>query len=250
MSRRRAAQRNAALPAYTCCVAALLASLLVLMCMPSSAPAADVGQLIGDAQVPGLSMAVIRNGGIETLTAAGVRNARDGAPIDQHTIFDAASLSKPVFAYAVLQLIEGGALALDTPLARHVPDYVPDDPHAGAITVRHVLSHTSGLPNWRTADLPLKTYFPPGESFSCSGEGFVWLQRVVDAITGDPIDVLLHRLVFEPLNMRQSSFVWQSAFDANYADPHDAPLVPDLKKKPANANAAASLQSPLATMPA
>ena len=70
-----------------------------------------------------------------------MRNARDGAPIDEQTIFDAASLSKPVFAYVVLQLIEGRGLALDTPLSRHVPDYVPDDPRAGAITVRHVLSH-------------------------------------------------------------------------------------------------------------
>jgi CubicO group peptidase (beta-lactamase class C family) len=188
-------------------------------------------------------MGVIRNRGIESLTPTGVRNARDGAPIDQQTIFDAASLSKPVFAFAVLQLIDAGALTLDTPLARHVPDYVRDDRRADAITVRHVLSHSSGLPNWRTVDLPLKTYFPPGERFSYSGEGFVWLQRVVEAITGGPIDVLLHRLAFEPLGMRQSNFVWQFTFDANYADPHDAALVPDLKKKPATANTAASLQT-------
>jgi CubicO group peptidase (beta-lactamase class C family) len=242
-SANRLSERSAALPIYSRQVAALLVTLLVRSTMPSSATAADVGQLITDAQVPGLSMAVIRNGGIETLTAAGVRNARDGAPIDQQTIFDAASLSKPVFAYAVLQLIDAGALTLDTPLARHAPDYVPDDPRAGAITVRHVLSHSSGLPNWRSIDLPLKTYFPPGERFSYSGEGFVWLQRVVEAITGDPIGVLLYRLVFEPLAMRQSSFVWQSAFDANYADPHDATLASDLKKKPATANTAASLQT-------
>ena len=74
--------------------------------MPRSG-AADVGQLITDAQVPGLSMAVIRNGGIESLTAAGVRNARDCAPIDEQTTFDAASLSKPVFAYAVLHSFSG-----------------------------------------------------------------------------------------------------------------------------------------------
>jgi len=224
-------------------VAARFNTLLVLTTMPSSAAAAKIAQLITDAHVTGLSMAIIRNGSIESVTAAGVRNARDGALINEHTIFDAASLSKPVFAYAVLQLIDAGVLALDTPLARHVSDYVPDDPRAGAIAVRHVLSHTSGLPNWRTSDFPLKTYFAPGARFSYSGEGFVWLQRTVEAITGDPINVLLHRLVFEPLEMRQSSFVWQSAFDANYADPHDAALVPDLKKKPASANTAASLQT-------
>jgi len=243
MSANRLSERSAALPASTRPLAALLVSLLVLTTMPSGAPAADVGQLIADAQVPGMSMAVIRNGGIETLTVAGVRNARDGAPIDQQTIFDAASLSKPVFAYAVLQQIDAGALALDTPLSRYAPDYVPEDSRASTITVRHVLSHSSGLPNWRTADLPLKTYFPPGERFSYSGEGFVWLQRVAEAMTGDPIDVLLHRLVFEPLEMRHSSFVWKSTFDANHADPHDAALAPDLKKKPVTANTAASLQT-------
>src|SRR5262245_21578016 len=108
--------------------------------MPSSAPATDVGQLISEAQVPGLSMAVIRDGSIETLATAGVRNARDGAPIDEQTIFDAASLSKPVFAYAVLQLIDAGALVLDTPLARHVLVYVQGVPLADTITVRQVLS--------------------------------------------------------------------------------------------------------------
>jgi CubicO group peptidase (beta-lactamase class C family) len=216
---------------------------LVLTTMSNTASATDVGGLISEAQVPGLSMAVIRNGRLETITSVGVRNARDGTVVDEQTIFDAASLSKPVFAYAVLQLVDTGALALDMPLARHVPDYVSDDPRANAITIRHVLSHSSGLPNWRTTDLPLKTYFSPGERFSYSGEGFVWLQRVVEAATGDAVDVLLRRLVFEPLKMRQSSFVWQSAFMANYADPHDAELVPDRKTKPTTANTAASLQT-------
>jgi CubicO group peptidase (beta-lactamase class C family) len=54
---------------------------------------------------------------------------------------------------------------------------------------------------------------------------------------------MLHRLVFEPLDMRHSSFVWQSAFDANYADPHDASVIADRKKKPLSANTAASLQT-------
>ena len=208
-----------------------------------NSPAGDVQQLIADARVPGLSMAVIRDGNLEPMTAVGVRNSQSSAPVDDQTIFDAASLSKPVFAYAVLQLVDAGALTLDTPLSQYVPDYVPDDPRAAGVTVRHVLSHSSGLPNWRSANLPLRTYFAPGERFSYSGEGFVWLQRVVEAIAREPIDVVLHRLVFKPLAMRRSSYVWQSAFDANYADPHDAMLAADLKKKPSIANTAASLQT-------
>ena len=171
--------------------------------------ASAVQQLIADARVPGLSMAVIRDRQAAALTAVGVRNVQSGAAVDQQTIFSAASLSKPLFAYAVLQLVDAGKLALDTPLSLHVPDYVADDPRAAAITVRHVLSHTSGLPNWRSADLPLKTRFPPGERFSYSGEGFVWLQHVVAAVTGKSIDATLRRLVFEPLGMSRSSYVWQ-----------------------------------------
>jgi len=118
-----------------------------------------VQQLIADARVPGLSMAVIHDRQATALTAVGVRNSLDRAAVDQQTIFAAASLSKPLFAYAVLQLVDAGKLAFDTPLSLHVPDYVTDDPRAAAVTVRHVLSHTSGLPNWRSVDLPLKTYF-------------------------------------------------------------------------------------------
>jgi CubicO group peptidase (beta-lactamase class C family) len=205
--------------------------------------ASAVQQLITDARVPGLSMAVIGDGQATALTAVGVRNAIGRGCVDQQTIFSAASLSKPLFAYAVLQLVDAGKLALDAPLSLHVPDYVADDPRAAAVTIRHVLSHTSGLPNWRSVDLPLKTTFPPGERFSYSGEGFVWLQRVVEVVTGESLDTTLRRLVFVPLGMQRSSYIWQPAYDANYADPHDAEMTPGLKVKPSEPNAAASLQT-------
>jgi CubicO group peptidase (beta-lactamase class C family) len=203
--------------------------------------ASAVSQLITGARVPGLSMAVI--GDRQALTVCGVRNAIDRTAVDQQTIFGAVSLSKPLFAYAVLQLTDAGKLALDTPLSLHVPDYVADDPRAAAVTVRHVLSHTSGLPNWRSVDLPLKTYFAPGERFSYSGEGFVWLQRVVEAVTGESLDATLRRLIFDPLGMHRSSYIWQPAFEANYADPHDAEMEPGIKIKPSVPNTAASLQT-------
>lgn len=208
--------------------------------MPSPAVSA-VQQLMTNAKVPGLSMAVISDRQPTAQTTAGVRNAIDGAAVDQQTIFAAASLSKPVFAYAVLQLVDAGKLALDTPLSRHVPDYVVDDPRAGAVTVRHALSHTSGLPNWRTAGSPLRTHFPPGERFSYSGEGFVWLQRVVEVVTGEPLDATLRRLIFAPLGMSRSSYTWQPAFAGNYADPHDADATPGAMIRPSVPNTAASL---------
>ena len=66
-------------------------------------------------------------------------------------MFGAASLSKPVFAYAVMQLVDAGLLSLDAPLASYVPNFVSNDPRAADITVRNALSHTTGLPNWRNA---------------------------------------------------------------------------------------------------
>src|SRR6266480_240116 len=109
-------------------LAAVLASLLAEMSlMPTRASSNDVRQLISDARVPGLSMAVIRDDGTVEVTAAGVRNTHAGTPVDAQTVFDAASLSKPVFAYALLRLVDAGVLSLDTPLSRYVPDYVSKD---------------------------------------------------------------------------------------------------------------------------
>ena len=203
---------------------------------------ANLQQLLKDGGIPGLSIAVIRNGQVTEITT-GTRNALTGAPVEPKTIFDAASLSKPLFAYAVLQLVDAGAFLLDTPLASYAPEYVSNDPHAAEITVHNVLNHTTGLPNWRSNDYPLKTYFPPGERFSYSGEGFVWLQRAVEAISGESIEAVMQRLVFDPLEMRDSGYVWRPEFDTNYADPHDATLSPGIKVKPAAANMAYSLQT-------
>ena len=143
-------------------------------------------------------IAIIRDGKIVETKALGVRDASTAIPVDDNTIFEAASLSKPVFAYAVLQLVDAGVLSLDTPLSKYVPDYVKDDPRAASITVRHVLSQASGLPNWRSKANPLKTYFQPGERFSYSGEGFLWLQQVVEAVTAESFNSVMARLVFDP----------------------------------------------------
>lgn len=205
--------------------------------------AADIEQLLKDGRVPGLSFAIIRDGQIVETKALGVRDASTAIPVDENTIFEAASLSKPVFAYAVLQLVDAGVLSLDTPLSKYVPDYVKDDPRAASITIRHVLSQASGLPNWRSKTNPLKTYFQPGERFSYSGEGFLWLQQVVEAATGESFNSVMARLVFDPLEMRRSSYVWRADFEADYARPHDAQPTPSDKKRPTKPRSAATLHT-------
>src|SRR5262249_26786218 len=153
-------------------------------------------------------------------------------PVDDNTVFEAASLSKPVFAYAVLKLVEQGKIGLDVPLTKYLPKpYVDGDPRLEKITARIVLSHRTGFPNWRGPN-PLTFHFTPGEAFSYSGEGFVYLQRVVEQIESKPLNDVMAELVFNPLGMTSSSYVWRADFDELTATGHDSDAIPQDLWKP------------------
>lgn len=141
----------------------------------------------------------------------GVKNSKTKDPVKEDTVFEAASLSKPVFAYGVLKLVENGRLNLDKPLVEYLsyPD-IKDDKRLNFITARMVLSHTTGFPNWRPKNESLKIYFQPGERFSYSGEGFVYLQKVVEHLSGLSLEDYMQKNVFTPLGMTHSTFVWVS----------------------------------------
>ncbi len=182
----------------------------------------DIPELMRKYGVPGLSIALIRGGKATWVHAFGIKEAGTGRPVNVETVFEAASLSKPVFAYGVLKLVEQGKLELDVPLTTYLPKpYITGDERLAKITARIVLSHRTGFPNWRDGD-SLPIYFTPGERFSYSGEGYIYLQRVVEQITGKPLNEYMTEAVFTPLGMTSSSYVWRPDFDAVTATGHDS----------------------------
>jgi CubicO group peptidase (beta-lactamase class C family) len=204
-----------------------------------------IAALMDSAEVSGVSVAIASDTGAVWSRAFGVRNAETGEPVDENTVFEAASLSKPVFAYAVMQLVDSGVVDLDTPIADFYPEEIVADQRYATITPRMVLSHTPGFPNWRPRGGDLTIDFDPGSRFSYSGEGFVYLQMAVMHATGERLQELVARLVFEPLGMTRSSYIWDTRFEDNVALPHRSDGTVLEKRKPARGqgNAAATLHT-------
>jgi CubicO group peptidase (beta-lactamase class C family) len=204
-----------------------------------------IPDLVQEAGVQGGQIAVLAGGTISWRASFGLANAETKVPVTDASVFEAASLSKPVFAYAVLTLVDAGRIDLDTPITSYLPGRydVGDDPRLDRITPRHVLSHCSGFPNWRSGSDALKIHFTPGERFSYSGEGFVYLAAAVERITGQTLEAFMRRTVFEPLGMTSSSYVWQSRFEALKVYNHDLLGEPAGRRTPWRANAAASLHT-------
>src|SRR5277367_6042547 len=205
----------------------------------------EIPESLLDATVPGMSIALIRDGKTYWAQGFGVKDVKTKQPVTEETTFEAASLSKTVFAYGVLKLVDAGKLDLDAPLTKYLPQrYIEGDDRLDKITARIVLSHRTGFRNWRgDGSNPLKIYFTPGEKFSYSGEGFVYLQKVVEQITGKKLNDYMNEAVFIPLGMTSSSYVWRSDYDARTATGHNEDAQPGDKYKPTEANAASSLHT-------
>jgi len=185
--------------------------------------------LMAEAGVPGLSMVLVEDAAPLWRGAFGVKEqgkvAAPGQLVDDRTVFEAASLSKPVFAYAVLKLCDDGLLELDTPLARYLPapysayGLDPDEPRLQRVTARHVLSHSSGMGNWEDANIG-RFSFAPGEQFLYSGEGYMYLQRVVEELTGRPLGPYMQERVLDPFDMIDSSYTWRDRYERQAARGH------------------------------
>lgn len=202
-----------------------------------------VRALLDSAGVPGLALAIVSRGSIVWARGFGSRRHSEAERIDTATVFEAASLGKPVFAYAVMKLVNEGRFDLDRPLVfyRSLPEL--SDPRVERITARMILSHTSGLPNEVDPGEHLSLQFDPGTRFGYSGEGFNYLQQVVETVVHMPLDSFMRRTVFEPLHMTRSAYRWESRFGANLATGHDDYETPRPPTRPTTARAASSLHT-------
>ena len=160
-------------------------------------------------RVPGVSLAVVKDGNLFFHRNYGVSNAYTKDPVTDKTLFEACSITKTVFAFAVCRLADRGEIDLDRPLREYLTlEEIASDPLSWQITARHVLTHRSGLPNWRynNADGRLDIKFKPGAQYGYSGEGFVYLSKVIERIKGQPIETVLMDEVQVPMGLESQVY--------------------------------------------
>lgn len=157
--------------------------------------------------IPGVAVALIRDGEVVWADGFGVVNIITGEPVTADTVFEVASISKVVTAYTALRLVEQGLLSLDEPVDTYLSEpWLPPSEYREQITLRHLASHSSGLSG---DQLPLdkSILFKPGSDFLYSGVGALYMQEVIEQVTGQPLDEVANAIVFEPLGMTSSDFV-------------------------------------------
>lgn len=182
----------------------------------------------------GLAIAVIDRGRVASVHAFGKRNAA-GDPVTVDTVMYGASLTKTVFGYLVMQLVDEGRVKLDTPIAAMLPKPIPeygnlddygnwgdlaDDPRWKAITPRMVMTHSTGFANFAflEPDHKLRIHFDPGTRYAYSGEGIELLQFGIEQGLGLDTQGELQRRLFGPLGMTRTSLIWRDDFRPNLAD--------------------------------
>ncbi|HSG27794.1 MAG TPA: serine hydrolase domain-containing protein, partial [Candidatus Krumholzibacterium sp.] len=221
--------------------------------MPAGQVVADltarIPGLMQAATIPGLSIALVREGEVVWTAGFGVKSTSTGGAVTSDTVFEACSLSKPVFAWAVMRMVEEGSIDLDRPLHEYTGrEFIEreflreeaSDDRIWRVTARMVLAHMTGLPNWRNNG-PIGFSFDPGRGFAYSGEGYVLLQAVVEEIKGRRLESLMREYVFDPLAMDSSSFVWREEYHETGAFPHTVTGMAIGKRIRRRGSAAASL---------
>ena len=211
-------------------------------------------ELIDSARVPGVGIAIFHQGRIVYLKAYGYRDTEKRLPLTPNSVMTSASLSKAAFATTVMRLVQDGTLDLDKPISEYLPKPLPaypsyadlkGDDRYKKLTLRILLSHTSGFPNWRAfeSDRKLKIHFDPGTRYAYSGEGIALAQLVVETVTGQSATALMSKVLYQPARMTRTSMVWESRFEDDFANGYDEygrSLGPEKRRAP---DAAGSMQT-------
>lgn len=205
-----------------------------------------VPNIMSENKVEGLSMVLIDDDKIVWKGMFGWADKEDKMPVTAETVFEAASITKPFVAYATLKLFKEKKLDLNKPLSEYLTEpYIEDEPFLNEpISAFNVLSHTTGLPNWREEGKPLECIFEPGKRFRYSGEGYVFLQRVIEQITGLEFNEFLMNTFCKKLKMEYSNFKWTDKYELSKATGYKADGEKINKRRfSKEANAAGSLHT-------
>lgn len=186
---------------------------------------ADLGKFSGSALVARGEHILLRKG-------YGMANLEHGAPNSPETVFRIGSMTKPFTAIAIMQEVEAGRLAVEHPINHYLPDY----PNGDRITLHHLLSNTSGIPDYiimprymKISKLRLTTpelialfrdeplQFEPGTNFAYSNSNWVLLGAILEQVTGKPYPQVIRERIFEPLGMAHSGYDWEQPVIHNRA---------------------------------
>ncbi|WP_422082127.1 serine hydrolase domain-containing protein [Ulvibacterium sp.] len=193
-----------------------------------------IAHLMDSIGIPGVSIAIVNDAKVVYHDTFGVENVETGEPVTEQTIFEAASLSKPVFAYFVMKMVEQGDLDLDEPIFPYLESAVTPEvfseaidsismEHYKTITPRMVLSHGTGIPNWAEGR-PIHIAFVPGTGFSYSGEAYQHLAAALGTKLGigwgSGLDTLFLKKVAWPIGMERSFYTWNDTLERYKAKGH------------------------------
>jgi CubicO group peptidase (beta-lactamase class C family) len=167
-------------------------------------------------KIPTLGLGIIENGKLKQVQVYG--DTKSGISVPINTIFNVASLTKPVTSIITLKLISQNKWSLDEPLSKYwIDPEIANDPRTKKLTTRLVLSHQTGFSNWRwnNPDKKLRFNFEPGTQHEYSGEGFEYLRKALENKFKKSLQELADELIFKPLKMVDSQFIWNNNLDTN-----------------------------------
>lgn len=174
--------------------------------------------------IPAVGIGIIDDGKIKYANVFGERKKGFTAPVN--TIFNIASITKPVVAMLTLKLVQQGQWDLDEPIFHYwIDPDVANNPFHKKLTTRHILTHQTGFVNWRFQDPSKKLTFKfePGTNHQYSGEGFVYLTQSLERKFKKSLVQITDSLLFDPLNMIDSRLYWDRNMDeSRFAFWHDS----------------------------